>query len=124
MTNMTNVLFQARAGDGLKKRGLKRADTFLKTAEEAVSEALGLKERMDHTYKNDITWDYGEMLKGSTNKVKILKGYLGGDRTTNPFYLEISTTENDERKAVAPIKPKNISKEDKKILKNVVRFYK
>ncbi len=121
---MSCLLFQAKAGDGIKKRGLKRSDTFLGTAEDAVSEALGLKERMDKTYKNNITWDYEELLKGSTTKVKILKGYLDGDKSSNPFYLEISTSENADKTAVAPIKPKKISKQDKKILKNVVSFYK
>lgn len=121
---MSCLFYQAKAGDGLKKRGLKRSDTFLETAEDAVSEALGLKERMDKTYKNNITWDYEERMKGSTGKVKILKGYLDGDKSSNPFYLEISTLESADKIAVAPIKPKTISKQDKKVLKNVISFYK
>ncbi|WP_078380417.1 hypothetical protein [Sutcliffiella halmapala] len=121
---MSVTLYQARAGDGIKKRGLKRADTFFSTPQEAVIEALALKERMDHTYQNEIDWDYKAMLKGSTSKLKILKGYLGGNRESNPFYLEITSTENDKVKPVSPIKPKNVSKEDKKVEKTVVKFYK
>jgi hypothetical protein len=121
---MSVTLYQARAGDGMKKRGLKRADTFFRTPAEAVSEALALKERMDSTYKNEIDWDYKTMLKGSTSKLKILKGYLGGDKASNPFYLEISATENVKAEPVAPIKPKSVSKEDKKVEKTVVKFYK
>ncbi|MCM3616005.1 hypothetical protein M3936_00285 [Sutcliffiella horikoshii] len=121
---MTCLLFQAKAGDGIKKRGLKRSDTFLETAEDAVSEAFGLKERIDKTYKNNISWDYEESMKGSTTKIKILKGYLNGDKSSNPFYLEISTLEIADKTAVAPIKPKKISKQDKAIQKNVISFYK
>ncbi|WP_223699905.1 hypothetical protein [Sutcliffiella deserti] len=121
---MSVTLYQARAGDGLKKRGLKRVDTFFSTPKEAISEALALKERMDNTYKNEIDWDYKALLKGSTSKLKILKGYLGGNRESNPFYLEISTIMEDKVKPVSPKKPKSLSKEDKKVEKTVIKFYK
>lgn len=118
------MLYQAKAGDGFKKKGMKRTDTFFKTAQEAVSEALALKEKMDKTYKNEIHWDYKREISGKTDKLKILKGYLHGDRDTNPFYLEILCVKQLKTiSTTSPIKVKKMSKDDKNILKTVVSMY-
>lgn len=121
---MTVMLYQAKAGDGFKKKGMKRTDTFFKTPQEAVSEALALKEKMDKTYKNEIHWDYNREISGKTDKLKILKGYLNGDRDTNPFYLEILCVKQLKTISTkSPIKVKKMSKDDKIILKTVVSMY-
>lgn len=117
---MKMTLYQAKAGDGLRKKGLKRADTFFSTPLEAVSEALGIKEKIDAKYQNEIKWDYDGVITGSRKKMKILRGYLAGDRKTNPFYLEIQSIESKKGIAtVPPLKPKSITTDDQKVLDNV-----
>jgi len=125
MTNMTSVLYQAKAGDGFKKKGLKRTNTFFSTPQEAVSEALALKERMDVTYSNKIQWDYNKEITGSSLKMNILRGYLGGDRETKPFYLQILSVEPEKNiDAVLPIIAKKLTAKDKKVVKKVIQFLK
>ena len=125
MTNMTSVLYQAKAGDGFKKKGLKRTNTFFSTPQEAVSEALALKERMDVTYSNKIQWDYNKEITGSSLKMNILRGYLGGDRETKPFYLQILSVEPEKDiDAVSPIIAKKLTAKDKKVVKKVIQFLK
>ncbi len=122
---MTSMFYQAKAGDGFQKKGLKRTNFFFSTAQEAVSEVLALKERMDVTYKNDIQWDYNGEITGSSKKMKILRGYLGGDQDTNPFYLQIvSTEQSTEVKTITPSKPKKLSTKYKKVIKRVEEFLK
>ncbi|MDE3838867.1 hypothetical protein C0966_05680 [Bacillus methanolicus] len=121
---MTIKLYQAKAGDGIKKRGIKRSDSFFRTPEEAVSEALGLKERIDKKYKNEIKWDYDGKITGSIKKMKILRGYLDGNRESLPFYLEILSIEQKDVPTVSPLKPKKMSVEDQKVLDSVVRLFK
>ncbi|AIE60022.1 hypothetical protein [Bacillus methanolicus] len=120
---MTVKLYQAKAGDGIKKRGIKRSDSFFRTPEEAVSEALGLKERIDKKYKNEIHWDYEGKITGSIKKMKILRGYIDGNRKSHPFYLEILSIEQKDVPTVSPLKPKKMSAEDQKVLDNVVRLF-
>lgn len=115
-------LYQAKAGDGKKKKGLWRTKSYFTSPNEAVSEALALKERMDSRYSNEIEWDYQSVFTGKTDKMKILKGYLNGDRESTPFYLEILCVNNSEKiDAVSPIKPKHISDQDKDIINRVVK---
>ncbi|MFZ3590746.1 hypothetical protein ACOI1C_16205 [Bacillus sp. DJP31] len=122
---MTSVFYQAKAGDGFQKKGLKRTNFFFNTHQEAVSEVLALKERMDDTYKNDIQWDYNGEITGSSSKMKILRGYLGGDLETNPFYLQIvSTEQTDKVKTITPGKPKKLTPKYKKVIKRVEEFLK
>jgi hypothetical protein len=123
MTKMKIKLYQAKAGDGIKKKGFKRADSFFRTPEEAVSEALALKERIDKKYKNEIQWVYDGKITGSTKKMKILKGYLDGNLESHPFYLEILSMEQKDVPTVSPLKPKKMSAEDRKVLDNVVRLF-
>lgn len=121
---MTNLLYQARAGDGFRKRGLKR-DTYFRTAEDAISEVLALKEKMDTKYNNEIAWDYAGDITGSSEKMKILKGYLGGDKKTDPFFLQIvSVEENDGANIDQPIQPKKLSTKDKKVINKAIKFLK
>jgi hypothetical protein len=125
MTNMASTIYQARAGDGFKKKGMKRTDSFFSTLQEAVSEVLALKEKMDSTYKNEIQWDYNGEITGSSKKMNILKGYLGGDKETNPFYLQIVSVEQKEKvSTVSPFKAKNLTPKDKKVINKVVKFLK
>lgn len=120
---MTVTSYQAKAGDGLKKAGMKRVNSFFNTPQEAVSEALALKERMDKKYKNEIQWDYDGLITGSTKKLKILKGYLGGNRDSSPFYLEISSVQSVEQTCLTPpIKPKKMTSKDQMILDKVEQF--
>jgi hypothetical protein len=123
MTNMTVKVYQAKAGDGIKKVGMKRANSFFSTPQEAVSEALALKERLDTKYQNEIEWNYGGLITGSTKKLKILRGYLAGNRASNPFYLEILSDESlDHVHLVSPMKPKRLTLEDRKVLERVEQF--
>jgi hypothetical protein len=118
-------LYQAKAGDGNKKKGLRRTQSYFTTPQDAVSEALALKERMDSRYKNEIEWDYKTDFSGTSEKMKILKGYLKGNRESTAFYLEILCVENDDKiKPVSPIKPKSVTKEDKKVLNKFVKMLK
>jgi hypothetical protein len=120
----TSMVYQAQAGDGVKKKRLKRPNSFFNTPEEAVSEALALKEKMDLTYKNEIEWDYKWKMTGSSEKMKILKGYLGGDKETIAFYLQITSLElQDEYKVGTPIKPKKVTAKDKKVMTKVTKLY-
>ena len=120
---MTSMLYQAKAGDGFRKKGVRRTDAFFNTLQEAVSEAFALKEKMDVTYKHEIQWDYTRDVTGSSSKMKILKGYLAGNRETQPFYLQIISVISDESmNPNASKKPKSLSAKDKKILKKAVQF--
>ena len=122
MNNLT--IYQAKAGDGVKMKGLKRVDSFFETPEEAASEAFSLKARLDKLYDHNIQWDYKANMSGSLKKVKILRGYLNGNRKTNPFYLEIiSTKKLKTSKTSSPIKPKKMSEDDQKIVKNVSNLF-
>ncbi|MBD8069535.1 hypothetical protein [Bacillus sp. PS06] len=119
-----STVYQAQAGDGVRKKRLKRPNSFFNTPEEAVSEALALKEKMDTTYKNEIEWDYKWKMTGSSEKMKILKGYLGGDRESIAFYLQIISVEFQEEYAVVkPIKPKKVTAKDKKVITKVTKLY-
>jgi hypothetical protein len=121
---VTSKLYQAKAGDGLRKKGMKRADTFFNTPLEAASEALSIKEKMDAKYQNEIQWDYEAAITGSREKMKILRGYLAGNRKTNPFYLEILSVETSkEVSAVSPLKPKSITNDDQKMLDHVHQLF-
>lgn len=125
MTNMTNMVYQAQAGDGFKKKGLKRTNSYFNTPQEAIAEALALKEKMDSIYKNEIEWDYNREITGSTEKMKILRGYLGGDKKSKAFYIQIlSVKQKEEFNVVTPIKPKNVSSKDKKVMTNVIKLFK
>jgi hypothetical protein len=118
-------LYQAKAGDGNMKKGMRRTQSFFTTPQDAVSEALALKERMDSRYANEIEWDYKSEFTGTADKMKILRGYLKGNRESTPFYLEILSVENSEKiKPVSPIKPKIVSKEDKKVLNKFIKLLK
>jgi hypothetical protein len=122
---MTGILYQAKAGDAIKKKWLKRTNSFFNTPQEAVSEALALKEKMDTTYENGIQWDYNAKITGSSEKMNILKGYLDGDRESKPFYLQIVKVMTKEKvSSASPFKPKKITAEDKKVLKKVIRLFK
>ncbi|MFC3885116.1 hypothetical protein ACFOU2_17235 [Bacillus songklensis] len=121
---MTVKVYQAKAGDGIKKAGMKRANSFFSTPQEAVSEALALKERLDAKYQNEIEWNYDGLITGSTKKLKILKGYLAGNRASNPFYLEILSHEPLNLIQIAsPMKPKRLTSEDRKVLDRVEQFF-
>lgn len=118
---MLVTLYQAKAGDGSKKKGLRRTNSYFSTPEDALSEVFALKEKMDTRYKNQIEWDYQGVFTGTVEKMKILRGYLKGNRKSTPFYLEILSVENnDQIKPVSPIKPKCVSKDDQKVLTKVV----
>ncbi|MDL4841229.1 hypothetical protein [Aquibacillus rhizosphaerae] len=123
---MTSMLYQAKAGDGFKMRGMNRRNSFFKTPKEAVSEALALKEKMDKRYENDIEWDYNGEMTSSANRMKFLKGYLGGDRKSKPFYLQIVTVDNQEDgfSVVSPKKPRTVTAKDKKVLNKVIKLFK
>ncbi|WP_456276847.1 hypothetical protein [Bacillus sp. AK128] len=120
---MTSMVYQAKAGDGVKEKSLKRPNSFFNTLEEAVSEALALKEKMDSTYKNKIEWDYNSKIQNSKNKLKILKGYLAGDKESKAFYLQINLVElQKEYSVVTPKKPKKMTGKDKKVITNVTKL--
>ncbi|WP_226036870.1 hypothetical protein [Aquibacillus saliphilus] len=123
---MSGILYQAKAGDGFKKEGLNRKNTFFNTPTEAVSEALALKEKMDQRYENEIEWDYSGEMTGPVKKIKILRGYLDGDRKSKPFYLQIVTVENqtEQLNVVSAKKPKKVTTKDKKVLNKVVKLLK
>lgn len=115
-------LYQAKAGDGSKKKGLRRTQSYFMTPEDALSEAFALKEKMDSKYANEIEWDYQGPFTGTSEKMKILKGYLKGNKQSSPFYLEILSVENVEKiKPVSPIKPKSFTKDDQKVQTKVMQ---
>lgn len=118
-------LYQAKAGDGSKKKGLRRTKSYFSTPEDALSEAFALKEKMDSRYENEIEWDYQGDFTGTPEKMKILRGYLNGNRESTAFYLEILSVENSEQiKPVSPYKPKSVTKDDKKISTKVMKKFK
>lgn len=115
-----NSVYQVKVGDGVKKKSLSRKNSYFNTPQEAISEALAFKEKMDSEYSNEIEWDYKKGITGSSQKMKILSGYLGGDKNTKPFYLQILTVAlKKDFSLVQPFKPKKISVKDKKVLNNV-----
>lgn len=115
-------LYQAKAGDGSKKKGLRRMKSYFSTPEDALSEAFALKEKMDSRYENEIEWDYQGDFTGTPEKMKILRGYLNGNRESTAFYLEILSVENNDGiKPVSPYKPKSVTKDDKKISTRVMK---
>lgn len=104
---------------------MNRSNSFFNTPQDAISEALALKEKMDSRYKNEIEWDYESKLSGSVEKVKILKGYLGGDKDSKAFYLQITSVELQENcSVVKPIMPKKVSSKDKKVITKVTKLFK
>ncbi|MEQ6377080.1 hypothetical protein RZN22_08330 [Bacillaceae bacterium S4-13-58] len=123
---MAGVLYHVNAGDGLKLKGMHRKNSFFNTPKEAVSEAFALKERLDLKYDHEIEWDYDGKFTGSVRKVKILKGYLHGDRKTDPFYLQILKVEakKEELSVVAPKKPKKFTSKDQKVENKVMKLLK
>ncbi|RSK25818.1 hypothetical protein EJF36_02310 [Bacillus sp. HMF5848] len=122
---MTAFLYQVKAGDGFKMKVLQRKNSFFNSPEEAVSEALVLKEGMDKRYKHGIQWDYKGKMVGSVKKLKFLRGYLEGDRDTPAFYLQIIKVENeqDELQANTPKKPKKVTQKDKTVMKRVLKLH-
>lgn len=113
--------YQAKAGDGINKSTLKRVNTFFSTPQDAITEALYLKEKMDFKYEKHIQWDFDAKITGSMEKIKILKGYLDGDRKTNPFYLEILSSEQKKDIPIAtPLKnKKSFTNNELKMIENV-----
>ncbi|MED4401765.1 hypothetical protein [Metabacillus fastidiosus] len=119
------VVYQARVGDGFREKGLKRTNSYFSTPKEAVTEALALKKKIDSLYKNEIKWDYSEEVTGPAEKMKILKGYLSGHEKSKAFYLQIiSMKRQEEFSIVPPIKLKNISSDDEKMMTKVVKLFK
>ncbi|WP_227938250.1 hypothetical protein [Alkalihalobacillus deserti] len=122
---MTELAYQAKAGDGFKKKMLKRTDHWFYTPQEVVSEMLALKEKMDLTYENKIKWEYDGKVTGTLRKMNILKGYLKGDRRTKPFYLQIlSAQPEDEIKNSSPLEANTLSEKDERMSKRVVSLLK
>jgi hypothetical protein len=122
---MTGLSYQAKVGDGFKKKMLKRTDHWFNTPQEVVSEALALKEKMDLTYDNEIKWEYDGKVTGDSRKMNILKGYLRGDRRTKPFYLQILFIQTEDKmKTISPLQVDHLSKNDEKVYKKVVSLLK
>lgn len=123
VARMNELVYQAKAGDGYKKVGMKRANSFFSTPQDAVSEALALKEKIDSRYKNEIEWEYDGSFVGSDERLRILRGYLGGNRSSGSFYLEISSMLlEDDIKVVSPRKPKNLTKEEQKLANKIKKY--
>jgi NDP-sugar pyrophosphorylase family protein len=121
---MTVIGYQAQVADGIRKKGIKRANSFFKTPEEAVEEAFSLKEKLDTRYKNQIKWDYSKKITGTLEKMKILKGYLDGDEDSSAFYLQITTSEIQRNlKLSTPSKPKKFTTNDKKVMTKVAKIF-
>jgi hypothetical protein len=118
-------LYQARAGDGVNMSTLKRMNTFFCTPKDAIAEALCLKEKMDAKYNEKIQWDFEGKITGSSEKVKILKGYLDGDRKSHPFYLEVQSSEQlKDVPTVSPLKgKKGLSAKEKKVIKKAETLF-
>lgn len=120
---MKIVLYQAKAGDGIKKKSMRRANKYFSTAEEAASEAISLKARLDKLYENEIQWDYESQMTGDNRKLKILRGYLGGNRQTHPFYLEILSSELSNCNPATPVIQKKMTKQEQMIIDNVIKKF-
>ncbi|MCH1626307.1 hypothetical protein [Fredinandcohnia quinoae] len=120
---MKVVFYQAKAGDGVRKKGMRRADTYFSTPEEAASEAISLKARLDNLYENQIQWDYEGQMTGDSKRLKILRGYLGGNRKSNPFYLEILSSELSKCNPASPIIQKKLTKQDQMVIDNVIKKF-
>jgi hypothetical protein len=123
---VTKKLYQAKAGDGANKSTLKRMNKFFKSPQDAIVEALYLKEKMDEKYNKEIQWDYDGKITGTKEKAKILKGYLRGNRKSNPFYLEVLSSE--QSKDVTPVTPlkykKDLSENDLQVMKSTKLLFK
>ena len=122
---MTVKLYQARAGDGVNMSTLKRINTFFGTPQDAIAEALCLKEKIDAKYNKKIQWDYEAKITSKNEKVKILKGYLDGDRKSHPFYLEVQSSEQLKNvPTVSPLKvKKGLSAKELKVVKNAEQLF-
>ncbi|WML44439.1 hypothetical protein [Neobacillus sp. PS3-40] len=122
---MTVKLYQARAGDGVNMSTLKRMNTFFGTPQDAIAEALCLKEKIDAKYNKKVQWDYEAKITGKSEKFKILKGYLDGDRKSHPFYLEVQSSEQLKNvPTVSPMKvKKSLSDKDLKVIKNAEHIF-
>ena len=121
---MTVIAYQAQVADGIRKKGIKRMNSFFKTPEEAVEEALSLKEKLDSRYNNEIKWDYSKNITGTLEKMKILRGYLGGDENSSAFYLQITSSEiQKDLKLATPSKPSRLSSKDKKVITKVAKIF-
>ena len=122
---MTVKLYQARAGDGVNMSTLKRINTFFGTPQDAIAEALCLKEKIDAKYNKKIQWDYEAKITSKNEKVKILKGYLDGDRKSHPFYLEVQSSEQLKNvPTVSPLKvKKGLSAKELKVVKNAEHLF-
>lgn len=121
---MTVMVYQARIGDGFRKKGFKRINSYFNTPQEAVSEALALKDKMDSIYENKIEWDYTGEIKGDSENLKILRGYLSGDKKSKPFYLQISTVKPQKGYSIVdPREPKKMTQKYKKVMKNVTKIF-
>lgn len=121
---MTVIVYQAQVADGIRKKGIKRMNSFFKTPEEAVEEALSLKEKLDSRYDNQIKWDYSKKITGTLEKMKILKGYIGGDGDSSAFYLQITSSEiQKDLKLATPSKPKKLSAKDKTVMTKVAKIF-
>ncbi|WP_332628818.1 hypothetical protein [Halalkalibacter flavus] len=121
---MTDTVYQAKAGDGFKRTGLKRTNSFFNTPQEAIVEALALKKKMDTIYNNEIEWDYNCKITGSVEKMSFLRGYLGGDRKTKPFYLQIvSFDSKDNTKLSSTTVSKKMNSNDEKIFNKVIKLF-
>jgi hypothetical protein len=113
---MKVMRYQAKVGDGVNMSTVKRLNTFFSTPQDAIAEALCLKEKMDSKYEKNIKWDFEGKITESKGKMKILKGYLNGDRKTHPFYLEVQSSE--QKKDIPTATPlKNKKSPSKKELK-------
>lgn len=122
---MTVTLYQAKVGDGVNMSTLKRMNTFFETPKDAISEALCLKEKIDTKYNKKIQWDFDGKVTGSNEKIKILKGYLDGDRKSHPFYLEVQSSEQlKDVPTVSPLKgKKSLSAKEKKVIKSAEHLF-
>ncbi|MDT8861575.1 hypothetical protein N0O92_15260 [Alkalihalobacillus sp. MEB130] len=122
---MTITIYQAKAGDGIKKTGVKRTDSFFNTPQEAIVEALALKKRMDTQYNNEIEWDYNGKVTGSYKKMNFLRGYLRGDKHTNPFYLQIVSLDSKEKATEHSFsKDEKLQPKEKKVFNKVLQLFK
>ncbi|HWO75117.1 MAG TPA: hypothetical protein VNM69_04255 [Bacillus sp. (in: firmicutes)] len=121
---MTSSLYQAKVGDGIKQKGIKRTDSLFSSPKEAITEAFALKKKIDGQYNHKIEWDYDGEITGTSSNLKILKGYLNGDQESHAFYLQIlSIKKSDKHSVISPIQPSQLSAKDQKALDNAVKWY-